>query len=130
MNNPLSPWNLGLSLRARPGSLVISMDADEEVERRVRERIEEVVEKRSSALKAKFRDQALKAVNDAREEGLRKGLAQAGESDSSTTVLLRDAEKRGYDKASQEFNKALKLNKEKKMMNTKNNMKTVIVTLL
>ena len=39
------------------------MSSEEELERRVRERIAEVVEKRSSALKAKFREQALKAVS-------------------------------------------------------------------
>ena len=82
------------------------MSTEEELERRVRERIAEVVEKRSSALKAKFREQALKAVNDAREEGYRKGLSEKGVSDiGGATSAIKEAEKRGYEKALQDFNK-------------------------
>ena len=83
------------------------MDPEEIIEQRVRERIAEVVEKRSSQLKAKFREQALKAVDEAREEGFKKGQAQARGSLSSSE-LLRDAEKRGYNRAHEELKVVVK----------------------
>ena len=51
----------------------MNMDSEEIIEQRVRERIAEVVEKRSVQLKLKYRSQALKAVNEAREEGRQGG---------------------------------------------------------
>ena len=66
---------------------------EEDVEKRVRERIAEVVDQRTAKLKTKYREQALKAVEDAERKGVERGKleANAAREGSVNSTSAKDA---------------------------------------